>query len=229
MSDRLAIILPAAGESARFGGGRNKLLELLAGRTVLEWSAAAFLSRQDVSQLIIATRHADAIRSGLGAAANDPRVEIVSGGACRAQSVQAALSHVKKEIEWVAVHDAARPLVSKALIDSVLLAARQHGAAAPAMPVALTVKQATGPLPAKVEKTVPRSSLWAMQTPQIAKRAQLIEAFDACPIPMEQITDDMQVLELAGHPVWLVTGEERNLKITTAIDLDTAKLILAAR
>jgi 2-C-methyl-D-erythritol 4-phosphate cytidylyltransferase len=128
---------------------------------------------------------------------------------------------------WVAVHDAARPLVSQDLINRTLEAALQHGAAVPAMPVHLTIKQASGPLPARVTKTVPRNELWAMQTPQIARRAALLEAFERCPLPLEQITDDMQLLELAGHEVWLVQGEERNLKITTPIDLDLARVLSA--
>jgi 2-C-methyl-D-erythritol 4-phosphate cytidylyltransferase len=95
------------------------------------------------------------------------------------------------------------------------------------MRVHLTIKQATGPLPARVTKTIPRNELWAMQTPQIARRAALLEAFERCPLPLEQITDDMQLLELAGHEVWLVQGEERNLKITTPIDLDLARVLSA--
>jgi len=227
LSDRIAVILPAAGSSTRFGGGRNKLLESLDGRTVLARSAAAFLSRADVSLLIIATRDAGSIRTALGDLANDKRVKIVAGGECRAQSVHAALSHVPADVEWVAIHDAARPLVSQPLIDRVLKAAHEHGAAGPALQVALTVKQAAGPLPAAVEKTVPRSTLWAMQTPQIARRQELVDAFASCPIPLEQITDDLQVLEMAHKPVWLVEGEERNLKITSAIDLEIATKFLS--
>jgi 2-C-methyl-D-erythritol 4-phosphate cytidylyltransferase len=138
-----------------------------------------------------------------------------------------ALRTVDEAIEWVAVHDAARPLVSQDLINRTFEAAMKHGAAVPAMPVHLTVKQATGPLPARVTKTIPRNELWAMQTPQIAGRAALLEAFDRCPVPLDQITDDMQLLELAGHEVWLVQGEECNLKITTPIDLKLAELLVA--
>ena len=88
------------------------------------------------------------------------------------------------------------------------------------------IKQATGPLPAKVERTVPRSELWAMQTPQIMRRTDLLEAFEKCPIPLDQVTDDVQLLELIGKPVMLVPGEERNLKLTTAMDLRIAEMIL---
>lgn len=222
MIDRLAVILPAAGASTRFGGGRNKLLEPLNGRSVLSRSAGAFLARRDVTLLLVATSSESAMRCAMGDLANDPRVKFVPGGVSRADSVRAALAQVPAEIEWVAVHDAARPLVSEELIDRVLLAAQLHGAAAPAMAVSLTIKQATGPLPAKVEQTVPRSLLWAMQTPQITRRADLLAAMKTCPLPADQITDDMQVLELAGQAVWLVQGEEQNLKITTQLDLELA-------
>ncbi len=228
-TESFAVLLPAAGASARFGCGKNKLLETLAGQSVLARSVGAFLSRDDVSHLIIAASQPDALRQALGSIANDPRLRVVAGASCRAASVRAGLSHVPAEIEWVAVHDAARPLVSAQLINRVRRAAKEHGAAAPAMPVALTVKQATGPLPAAVEKTIPRSALWAMQTPQIVRRSDLLAAFESCPIPLEQITDDLQLLELAGIKAWLVEGEERNLKITTAIDLVLAEQILSSK
>ncbi len=228
MIDRLAVILPAAGASTRFGGGRNKLLEPLNGRSVLARSAGAFLARRDVTLLLIATSSESAMRGAMGDLANDPRVTFVPGGANRADSVRSALSQVPADIEWVAVHDAARPLVTGELIDRVLLAAHQHGAAAPAMAVSLTIKQATGPLPAKVERTVPRSTLWAMQTPQVARRADLLDAMNRCSLPADQITDDMQVLELAGQAVWLVEGEEQNLKITTQLDLDLADRLISS-
>ncbi len=135
---------------------------------------------------------------------------------------------VPESIEWVAVHDAARPLVSSALIEATLRAAAEHGAAVPALAAALTIKQADGPLPAKVERTLPRQSLWTMQTPQIMRRADLLEAFAKCPLPLDQITDDVQLLELIQKEVWLIPGEERNLKITTAIDLKVAEFWLDA-
>jgi 2-C-methyl-D-erythritol 4-phosphate cytidylyltransferase len=129
-------------------------------------------------------------------------------------------------VEWVAIHDAARPLVSDELIERTFAAARAHGAAVPAMPVPLTVKQADGPLPARVQRTLPRHTLWAMQTPQIMRRAALLSAYSNCPLTLDQITDDTQLLELAGEEVWLVAGEERNLKITTQSDLRLAEHFL---
>ncbi len=225
-----AAILPAAGQSTRYGGTTNKLLADLAGRPVLARSLGAFLDRTDVACAVLPTAlpllgNPD-LPPSLASRLRDRRVRICPGGASRADSVRGALRLVPPEVEWVAIHDAARPLVSPALIDRVFAAARAHGAAVPALPVALTVKQARGPLPALVERTIPRHTLWAMQTPQIMRRATLLAAFENCPLPLEEVTDDAQLVEMSGGPVWLVDGEERNLKITTPLDLRLAEMLL---
>jgi 2-C-methyl-D-erythritol 4-phosphate cytidylyltransferase len=136
------------------------------------------------------------------------------------------LREVPEGVEWVAVHDGARPLVSQGLIDRVVGAAKRYGAAVPAVAVAVTVKEALGGLPARVVRTVPRAGLWGMQTPQVMRRRDLVEAFERCSVPLDQVTDDAQLLELAGREVWLVEGEERNLKITTRMDLRVAEMWL---
>jgi len=211
-----AVILPAAGRSARFG--RDKLAEPLRGTSVLERSIDAFAGRADVGIVLVAGRD--------NVTTPNPKVRTCPGGASRAHTVRAALATLPPEFEWVAVHDAARPLVSQSLIDRTWAAAREHGAAVPALPVALTIKEAQAPLPARVTRTIPRQSLWAMQTPQIIGRRELERAFDTCPIPLDQVTDDAQLIELAGGAVWLVEGEERNLKITTTLDLRIAEFLL---
>jgi 2-C-methyl-D-erythritol 4-phosphate cytidylyltransferase len=224
MKSTMALVMPAAGSSSRFG--RNKLTEPLAGRPVIARSLAAFLSRADVTAVVLAVSDEPAIRAAIGDLANDPRVSFVPGGSCRARSVEAALNTLPTDVEWVAVHDAARPLVSAGVIDRVFATAVANGAAAPALPVTLTIKQAIGPLPAVVANTPARSTLWAMQTPQIARRADLLAAIAVCPVPLEEVTDDLQLLEFAKRPVWLVEGEERNLKLTTPIDMELARSLL---
>ena len=183
----------------------------------------AFLLRADVAQVVIPTGVEAEIRAILP---DDARILFCEGGETRAHSVWSALRQVDPGVEWVAVHDGARPLVSQAVIDRTLSAAVTHGAAVPALPVTLTIKRAVGPLPAKVDHTVPRQALWAMQTPQIARTDALLRAFEACPIPLGKVTDDVQLIELAGGEVWLVQGEERNLKITTRMDLRIAEIWL---
>ena len=218
-----AVVIPAAGSSTRYGGARNKLLETLGGRPVIRRTVEAFLARQDVARVVIPTG-LDVLKEILP---RDGRVVFCEGGESRAHSVWQGLRCVPESVEWVAVHDGARPLVSPEVIDRTLAAAVDHGAAVPALPVALTIKEAGGPLPARVERTVPRERLWAMQTPQIARRADLLRAFETCPIPLARVTDDVQLIELAGGEVWLVEGDERNLKITTRTDLRVAEILLA--
>jgi len=222
-----ALILPAAGKSTRFGGVRSKVLETLVGQSVISRAIAPFLQHPKLAAVIIPCSDADSIREALGEKI-DSRIVFCNGGASRAHSVLEGLKRVPAHVDWVAVHDAARPLVSLPLIDSTLRTAQEHGAAVPALAVHLTIKEAQGPLPAPVERTIPRQSLWAMQTPQITRRDWLLRAFDSCPLPLEQVTDDMQLIELMGEKVWLVPGDERNLKITTVMDLQLAGMWLSA-
>jgi 2-C-methyl-D-erythritol 4-phosphate cytidylyltransferase len=223
-----AVILPAAGRSVRFGGATSKLYQKLGDRPVLAWTLAAFAGREDVKQIVVASGDPDGVMEC--ARYLDPaamkKVHICSGGTCRADSVRRAALASRETIEWLAVHDAARPLVSQDLIDRVFTTAEVHGAVAAALPVHLTIKQASGPLPAKVQRTLSRHELWAMQTPQVMRKADLLEAFERCPIPLDQVTDDVQLLELAGKSVWLIEGEERNIKITTPTDIEIAKTFL---
>jgi 2-C-methyl-D-erythritol 4-phosphate cytidylyltransferase len=212
---RFAVIIPAGGSSSRFG--RDKLTEPLAGETVLMRTLRAF-RRGDVARIVVATAG--------GSIVGDESIQTCGGGPSRAHSVRNALKTLGEEIEWVAVHDAARPLVSQELIDRTFAAAIQYGAAVAALPVTLTVKQADGPLPAKAQRTLARHTLWAMQTPQVMRRADLVDAYARCTLPLDQITDDAQLLELAGREVWLVPGEDRNIKITTWQDMLLAEAIL---
>jgi 2-C-methyl-D-erythritol 4-phosphate cytidylyltransferase len=252
---RFAVILPAAGSSSRFGGAGSKLIADLAGVPVIARAVLPFIQRPDVQQILIAVpndpfavappsqqnlaRIDDPVPRGRAneiwdALSRDPaiknrlggQISLVPGGGTRAESVRAALRSVARDVEFIAIHDAARPLVSQALIDRTLAAAIEHGAAGPALPVSLTIKQADGPLPAKVQRTVPRQQLWAMQTPQIIRRDWLQQAFDECVYPLDQITDDLQLLELTGRDAWLVAGEESNIKITTPADLRMAESML---
>jgi 2-C-methyl-D-erythritol 4-phosphate cytidylyltransferase len=206
-------------------------LEQLGGQSILRRTLRAFMNRADVGVIVLATQMPAALWSEA-----DPEIErrlnqgwlrLSPGGDSRAASVRNALSVVPPETAWVAVHDAARPLVSPELITRVFATAVLHGAAAPALAVNLTVKEAGGPLPTRVLRTVPRHSLWAMQTPQAMRRADLQRAFDRCPAPLDAITDDAQVLELAGLDVWLVAGDERNIKVTTSLDLHVAEALIA--
>src|SRR5262245_3818071 len=119
----LAVILPAAGTSARFGADRDKVLEPLGDLSVIARSVHAFLDRRDVAQVIIPTRRPDLLAPELP---RDQRLNFSLGGSCRAESVRSGLEHVRDDLQWIAVHDAARPLISQLLIDQTLAAAIEH-------------------------------------------------------------------------------------------------------
>lgn len=222
----VAVILPAAGSSVRFG--RNKLLEPLAGVPVLVRALTPFTQATQsltLTGFYLATSHATRTLTEKAIALQSlaAPVHVIDGGTTRAQSVLNALKRVPAEVDYVAVHDAARPLVSAALIERLYAHAQQHGSAIPALPVKLTIKQAPGPLPARVQRTIPRHTLWEMQTPQVIRRADLLAAYQCCPVSFDQITDDAQLLEFAGMDTWLVEGDEANLKLTTPQDLALAE------
>ena len=228
---RFTLILPAAGGSSRFG--TNKLLASLAGEPVISRTLSAFLDHPSLGGVVIAASQPNAIRQACvrvldRAEAQGVPVTFAPGGDCRADSVRNALRLAGTAVEWVAVDDAARPLVSRELIDAALAAGVRYGAATPALPMTLTIKETAGPLPAAVVRTLDRTMLWAIQTPQVARRADLLAAAEQCPVPLPQVTDDLQLLELAGQPTWLIPGDERNLKLTTAMDLPVAEAFLLA-
>lgn len=225
---QLGVIVTAGGASSRFG--TNKLTARLAGMAVLERTVRAY---QGVAAHVVVALPPTAgsdpdVTSIVQTFRADASVGFVfAGGHTRAHTVRNALDSLSTE--WVGVHDGARPLVSRGLIDRVVAAAFDTGAAAPAMPVALTIKRAGTTLPTLVKETVPRSNLWAMQTPQVMRRADLLDAYARCPVALKEVTDDVQLLELVGKPVLLVEGEEQNLKITTPTDLHLAAWHLERR
>ena len=145
------------------------------------------------------------------------------GGATRQATVRNALAHLPDGVRFVAVHDAARPLVSPALLERLVATAVQHGTAVPALPVQDTLKRSEDGR--TVQATVPREGLYRVQTPQVSRADWLINAHRrAAEEGFEQATDDAQLLERAGYPVYLVEGDPRNLKLTTPDDLHLLRL-----
>ncbi len=228
---KLAVIIPAAGRSSRFGGIEKKPFVSLDGRPVWQRAAEPFWSRDDVSRvyLVIAPDDRDDFRRRFqGLIAFVEKVEIVEGGAERFESVANALLRVPAGVPLVAVHDAVRPLVTSALISAVVRAAEEHGAAMPAIPVADTLKQ-VDPATNRITGTVPRANVWQAQTPQVFRRDWLVEAYAKRTALTSPITDDAQLIEAIGHSVVVVPGLPANFKITTKDDLDLADAILKAR
>lgn len=222
-----AVILPAAGKSTRFHDKHyKKTLAPLAGKAVWLYSAERFLNRPDVKQLIVVIAAEDREEFNLRFGANVAilGVDVVDGGADRADSVQAALARVRPEIEYIAVHDAARPCLVDEWIDQVFEAAQKSGAAILATPISATIKRSADGK--AIDETVTRTGLWEAQTPQVFRRQLLLDAY-ARRGPLNP-TDEAQAVEKLGHKVILVPGSRLNLKITTREDLRLAEQALKA-
>jgi 2-C-methyl-D-erythritol 4-phosphate cytidylyltransferase len=222
-----AVILPAAGKSSRFRDAYyKKPFVPLEGRPVWLHAAEKFTSRSDVKQtlLVVTPEDRETVQSKFGANAALLGIELVDGGAERSDSVAAALARVSAEIEYVAVHDAARPCLAEEWIDAVFTAAAKTGAALLATPVSGTVKRVGRDQ--VVQETISREGLWEAQTPQVFRRQLLVDAYARR--GKEAATDDAQLVERLGQNVTVVLGSPMNLKITTKEDLRLAAAVLKA-
>jgi 2-C-methyl-D-erythritol 4-phosphate cytidylyltransferase len=207
-------LLVAAGSGERLGHGRPKALVEVAGRTLLDWSLAAW-SAAGIDQVVVALPE--------GAQA-PPGCIGVRGGATRSASVRAALAAAPPGD--IVVHDAARPLAAPELFARALEALQHADCAIAAAPVTDTVKEAADGV---VTATLDRSRLWAVQTPQAFRRAALEQALDVPEDVLAQATDDAWLVERAGGSVRIVESSAANFKITTPHDLRVAELLLAGR
>ncbi len=223
---RCAALVAAAGSSTRMGG-INKLLQPLDGIPVLVRTLTALERAQRVDSIVIATREEDLITvSQLCRTYGITKCKkVIRGGEDREHSVLLAALEAEPDTELLAVQDGARPLVSPALVDRVIEAAQRCGAAAPAVPVKDTVK--TVREDGAVEETLERSRLRAVQTPQVFEASLLKAALQAALEEGAALTDDCSAVERLGKVVYLIEGEETNLKITTPTDLILAEALLA--
>lgn len=222
-----AVIMPAAGKSSRFDDKNyKKPFAPLGGRAVWLHSAEKFLARSDVKQLLIVISPEDREDFQFKFSANTAilGIDVVEGGAERFDSVAKALARVKPDIEYVCVHDAARPCIADEWITSVFEAAKKSGAAILATPVTSTLKR-VGAKNA-IEATVSRAGLWEAQTPQVFERKLLLEAH--AKRGNHPATDDAELVERIGHTVTVVPGSPINFKISTREDLRLAEQALKA-
>ena len=225
------MIVPAAGESRRMGGG-NKLLLPLEGEPVLAHTLRAIDAATLVDEIILATRTeclAEMAELCQRCGLQKP-VRVVVGGETRTHSVLAAALEANEKARLIAVHDGARPLIRPEQIDELIRFGERTYAAAPAVPVKDTIKQAKGgngktvPEGCMVENTPDRSTLYAVQTPQCFDRAAYLAALDELDEASARlVTDDCSLFELTGRPVELVQGDYANIKITTREDLPRAE------
>jgi 2-C-methyl-D-erythritol 4-phosphate cytidylyltransferase len=222
-----AVILPAAGKSSRFRDPHyKKPFVPLENRPVWLHAAEKFTNRSDVKQtlLVISPEDREAFQSKIGANAALLGIEIVDGGAERADSVANALARVQSDIDFVAVHDAARPCLADEWIDAVFAAAVKSGAAILAAPVSGTLKRVAADR--TILETVSREGLWEAQTPQVFRRQVLVDAYARRgTLPA---TDDAQLVERLGQKITVVPCSFMNLKITAKEDLRLAAAILKA-
>lgn len=222
-----AVIMPAAGASSRFKDKNyKKPFAPLADRAVWLHSAERFLHRQDVKQLILVIAAEDREYFDFKFSSNVVilGIEVVEGGKERADSIERAMATVKADIDFIAVHDAARPCLADEWITRVFESAEKTGAAILALPVAATLKRVKGGQ--TIQETVSREGLWEAQTPQVFRRQLLLDAY--AQRGGFQATDDAQLVERLGHPVAVVQGSPINMKITTQEDLRLAEQALKA-
>jgi 2-C-methyl-D-erythritol 4-phosphate cytidylyltransferase len=214
-------VIAAAGSGQRLGAGGPKAFVELAGRPLLEWTLEAFRGAASIAEVIVAAPPGSESRvSELGVLA-------VAGGEHRSESVANALELAGEE--FVVVHDAARPLVTPGLLDAVVeqLAAEEGAAGViAAAPVTDTIKEALGE--GRVERTLDRSRLWAVQTPQ-AFRAEVLREALSEPEALAGATDEAMLVERGGGVVLIHSAPPENIKVTTPHDLRAAELLLRER
>jgi 2-C-methyl-D-erythritol 4-phosphate cytidylyltransferase len=221
----LTAIIVAAGRSRR--AGFDKIAAKIAGKSVLVHAVDAFEGAPSVTEILVVTRD-DRLAELKNLLRGKNKVKgVIAGGEHRQDSVKAGLAAVSQEARYVAVHDAARPLVTHEQIESVFLAARDHGAAALAEPITDTLKRVDAEL--RVIESIDRRQLFAMQTPQIFARDLLEQAYRAVFAKGLQITDEVSAVEHLGKPVRLVANAEPNFKITFERDLPVADFVMRAR
>lgn len=219
---RCGAVIVAAGSASRMGG-IDKVMASLGGTPMVARTAAAFQNCDAIAEIVIVTRP-DLIRpiSALCAGMDKVRA-VVAGGSSRQESVWLGLNALSEDIQLAAIHDGARPLVSNLVIDRTVRAANSYGAAAPAVPVKDTIKVVKGGL---VENTPERATLQAVQTPQVFDFDLLRGALKQAEEEKAAVTDDCSAVERLGMKVKIVEGDERNLKVTTPMDLKIAEMLL---
>ena len=215
-------VIVAAGSATRMGG-IDKVMAQLGGEPMIRRTVRAFQDCDAVSEIVVVTRE-DLILPITSLCAYMPKViAVVAGGKSRQESVHLGLNALSGKVRLAAIHDGARPLVTWQVIDRVIRAANTYGAAAPAIPVKDTIKVVQGGV---VKQTPDRATLFAVQTTQVFDFDLLRGALKKAQTEKVQVTDDCSAVERMGMAVKIVEGDERNIKVTTPLDLKIAELLL---
>ncbi len=215
-------VIVAAGTASRMGG-IDKVMAKLGGEPMILRTVRAFQNCEAVREIVIVTRP-DLVIPIADLCHDFHKVQaVIVGGDSRQASVKLGLSALSKKVKLAAIHDGARPLVSNSVIDRSIRAAHTYSAAAPAIPAKDTVKVVQGGI---VSTTPDRATLRAVQTPQVFDIDLLKAALARAEEKGDQVTDDCSAVELMGMSVRIVEGDERNIKVTTPMDLKIAELLL---
>ena len=215
-------VIVAAGNASRMEG-IDKVMAPLKGEPMLLHTVRAFQNCDAIREIVVVARE-DLITTVMGLCKNMDKVKaVVAGGKDRPESVRLGMNALSSRVKLAAIQDGARPLVTKEVIDRVVRAAHTYGAAAPAVPVKDTVKEVAGGL---VVVTPERSRLQAVQTPQAFDIDLLRGALRKAEKEKIAITDDCSAVEQLGMKVKIVEGDERNIKVTTPVDLKVAELLM---
>ena len=215
-------VIVAAGSASRMGG-IDKVMAPLGGEPMVVKSVRAFQQCDAIREIVVVTRPDLIVPIRDLCSGFDKVTAVVAGGKDRPESVSRGLNALSPKATLVAVHDGARPLISWQVIDRAVRAANTYGAAAPAIPVKDTIKLVQGGI---VKETPERKNLFAVQTPQVFDFDLLRGALKKAAEDKAEITDDCSAVERMGMSVKIVEGDERNLKVTTPMDLTIAKMLL---
>lgn len=224
---RCAAVIVAAGGSSRMGGV-DKLMADLGGKPVLLRTLRVFQDCGEIDEIVVVTRQERLVAVDSLCRANDldKVTAIVAGGETRVESVLAGLESISKKMRLAAIHDGARPLVTERIVTDAVRKARLTGAAAPAVAVKDTIKQAEKGV---ITATPDRAGLAAVQTPQVFDADLLLGALYKVLEDEAEVTDDCAAVERLGMKVHLTEGSDENIKITTPRDLKLANLIFGER
>lgn len=215
-------VIVAAGTASRMGG-IDKVMAPLCGEPMIVHTVRAFQSCDAIREIVVVTRQ-DLVVPIMDLCHGFDKVHsVITGGNSRQESVSMGIGALSSKVQLVAVHDGARPLISEQVIDRTVRAARAFGAAAPAIPVKDTVKEVKGGI---VLRTPDRSALMAAQTPQVFDIDLLKGALEKAQKEGAAVTDDCSAVERLGMSVRMVEGDERNIKVTTPMDLTVAQLLM---
>ena len=215
-------VIVTAGNASRMGG-IDKVMAELKGEPMIVRTVRTFQECDAISEIVIVTRP-DLILPITGLTRSMSKVKaVVAGGKSRQESVNLGLNALSDKVKLAAIQDGARPLITWQVIDRVVRAAHTHGAAIPAVPVKDTIKIGNGGV---IENTPDRATLFAAQTPQVFDFDLLRGALKKAEQDGATVTDDASAVEHLGMKVKIVEGDERNIKVTTPMDLKIAEMLL---